>query len=164
MPRHGGGHDRSRSPRRERSRRRRSRSSSSSSLSSDSADSEEAALREQIARLEDEERLDGMREKLAQAQAARDAKEEERREAKRARQAEQVAAEKERLDAEWLTRSTLLMVEILDGVNKYEEDGEDGESGSTFMMLRKSSDASENIVTLIGEKGGGDSWCASSVL
>ena len=56
------------------------------------------------------------------------------------------------------------MVEISDGVNKYEEDGEDGESGSTFMMLRKSSDASENIVTLIGEKGGGDSWCASSVL
>ena len=96
--------------------------------------------------------------------SSRDAKEEERREAKRARQAEQVAAEKERLAAEWLTRSTLLMVEISDGVNQYEEDGEDGESGSTFMMLRKSSDASENIVTLIGEKGGGDSWCASSVL
>ena len=105
-----------------------------------------------------------MREKLAQAQAARGAKEEERREAERARQADQKAAEEKRLAAEWLTRSTLLMVEISDGVNQYEEDGEDGESGSTFMMLRKSSDASENIVTLIGEKGGGDSWCASSVL
>ena len=58
-----------------------------------------------------------MREKLAQAQATRDAKEEERREAERARQAEQMAAEKKRLADEWHTRSTLLMVEILDGVN-----------------------------------------------